>query len=152
MVPRTLSQILLNRCSMYPVVTLTGPRQSGKTTLCRALFPDKPYFSLEASDTRAFAADDPRGFLAQCRGGAVLDEVQRVPDLMVKGASGWHLVEAKSGQTLNAEFFQHLQTLKAELAEGSVAGSHLVYGGPAAMVRSGVAVTPWASIQAEAWD
>lgn len=66
---------------MYPVLTLTGPRQSGKTTLCRMLFPDKPYLNMEAGDTREFATEDPRGFLAQVPDGAILDEVQRVPDL-----------------------------------------------------------------------
>jgi hypothetical protein len=66
----------------FPVVTLTGPRQSGKTTLCRTEFPDKVYANLEAPDTRAFALDDPRGFLAQFPDGAVLDEIQRAPELL----------------------------------------------------------------------
>lgn len=82
MIARTLSRALLERATQYPVMTLTGPRQSGKTTLCRMLFPDKPYFSLEALDTRDFAALDPRGFLAQVPDGAVLDEVQQVPGLL----------------------------------------------------------------------
>jgi predicted AAA+ superfamily ATPase len=63
------------------VVTLTGPRQSGKSTLCRALFPGRPYANLEAPDARAFATDDPRAFLAQFPEGGILDEVQRVPEL-----------------------------------------------------------------------
>lgn len=66
----------------YPVVTITGPRQSGKTTLCRMLFPDRAYSSLEDLDDRAFAQNDPRGFLDRFPGGAVIDEVQRVPDLL----------------------------------------------------------------------
>ena len=66
----------------FPSITLTGPRQSGKTTLCRALFPRHPYATLEATDVRSFARDDPRGFLAQFTEGAVIDEVQRVPDLL----------------------------------------------------------------------
>jgi len=66
----------------FPIVTVTGPRQSGKTTLCRAVFADKPYVSLEAPDVRAFAHDDPRGFLAQYAAGAVLDEVHRAPELL----------------------------------------------------------------------
>jgi hypothetical protein len=82
MIQRALGPTLLQRASMYPVLTLTGPRQSGKTTLCRMLFPEKPYLSLEALDTRSFAASDPRGFLAQMPGGAILDEVQRTPDLL----------------------------------------------------------------------
>jgi predicted AAA+ superfamily ATPase len=64
------------------VVTVTGPRQSGKTTLCRAVFPDKPYVSLEAPDVRDYARTDPRGFLGDHRAGAILDEIQRVPELL----------------------------------------------------------------------
>lgn len=66
----------------FPVVTVTGPRQSGKTTLCRAVFPEKPYVSLEAPDVQDFARADPRGFLSERRGGAVLDEIHRVPELL----------------------------------------------------------------------
>ena len=62
-------------------LTITGPRQSGKTTLCQATFPHKPYVNLETPDIRAFATEDPRGFLATIPDGAVLDEIQRVPDL-----------------------------------------------------------------------
>lgn len=65
-----------------PVVTLTGPRQSGKTTICRSCFPDHTYSNLEIPDTRRFALDDPRGFLKQFPDGAVIDEVQRCPDLL----------------------------------------------------------------------
>ncbi|MDP1832914.1 MAG: ATP-binding protein [Geothrix sp.] len=80
--PRRLSPQLLDRASHYPVVTLTGPRQSGKTTLCRALFPELPYRSLESLDHRRFAQEDPRGFLEEIPEGAILDEIQRVPDLV----------------------------------------------------------------------
>lgn len=82
MVACALAQALKKRAALYPVLTLTGPRQSGKTTLCRMLFPNKPYFSLEALDAREFATSDPRGFLAQIPEGAVLDEVQQVPGLL----------------------------------------------------------------------
>lgn len=82
MIVRDLSPVLRAAAGRAPVVTLTGPRQSGKTTLCRELFGDRPYVSLEAPDVRAFAGGDPRGFLAQFPGGAVLDEIQRVPDLL----------------------------------------------------------------------
>ncbi len=81
MIPRALSAPVRAAAGMYPVITITGPRQSGKTTLCRALFPHLPYYSFEAPDIRLMAQDDPRGLLAQCPGGAVLDEIQRVPDL-----------------------------------------------------------------------
>jgi len=65
----------------YPVVTLTGPRQSGKTTLCRSVFPGMPYVNLEAIDEREAATQDPRGFLSAYPDGAILDEIQRVPSL-----------------------------------------------------------------------
>lgn len=82
MIDRELTAKLLHLATLYPVVVLTGPRQAGKTTLCRATFPDLPYISLEALDIRDFARSDPRGFLASCRDGAVIDEVQRVPSLL----------------------------------------------------------------------
>ncbi|MEX2444328.1 MAG: ATP-binding protein [Alkalispirochaeta sp.] len=65
----------------FPIVGITGPRQSGKTTLARALFSEKPYVSLEDPDTRRYVESDPRGFLAQYSDGAVIDEAQRVPEL-----------------------------------------------------------------------
>ncbi len=65
----------------YPVVAITGPRQSGKTTLVQAAFPELPYANLEDLETREFAVTDPKGFLASYRDGAVLDEVQRAPEL-----------------------------------------------------------------------
>ena len=82
MIERALSTHLLEVCERYPVVTLTGPHQSGKTTLCRMVFPERPYVSLENPAERAFAVDDPVGFLARFADGAVLDEVQRAPDLV----------------------------------------------------------------------
>lgn len=66
----------------FPVVALTGPRQSGKTTLVRSLLPQRPYVSLENPDAREFALQDPRRFLDQFPAGAVLDEVQRAPQLL----------------------------------------------------------------------
>ena len=82
MVPRTLEPKLRALARKFPVVTLTGPRQSGKTTLCRACFSDRRYVSLEAPDVREYAQRDPRGFLAELAEGAVLDEVQRVPGIL----------------------------------------------------------------------
>ncbi len=80
-IERDLTPQLRKAARQFPAITLTGPRQSGKSTLCRAEFPDLPYASLEAPDIRAFAREDPRGFLAQYPAGAILDEVQRVPEL-----------------------------------------------------------------------
>lgn len=81
MIPREAATSLRQLAGWYPVVALTGPRQAGKTTLARAVFSDKPYASLEDADTRAFALADPRRFLAQFSQGAILDEVQRAPEL-----------------------------------------------------------------------
>lgn len=80
-IERNLRGPLLEMTGRLPVVAVTGPRQSGKSTLCRYAFPEKPYVSLEPLDTREYAAGDPRGFLAEHADGAVLDEVQRVPEL-----------------------------------------------------------------------
>lgn len=65
----------------FKAIAVVGPRQSGKTTLVKTLFGDKPYFSLENPDIRSFAIDDPRGFLKTIENGAILDEVQRTPQL-----------------------------------------------------------------------
>jgi predicted AAA+ superfamily ATPase len=65
----------------FPVVALTGPRQSGKTTLACSVFPKKPYRTLEDPETRQLALSDPRAFLAQFPDGAILDEIQRAPEL-----------------------------------------------------------------------
>ncbi len=81
MIERTMLPTLLQASREYPVVTLTGPRQSGKTTLCRMAFPDKPYINLETPDIRRFAQEDPRGFLATIPEGAILDEIQRTPEI-----------------------------------------------------------------------
>lgn len=82
MIPRHLESKLLGAAKSYPVVHLTGPRQSGKTTLVRKAFPRHSYVSLEDPDEREFASSDPRGFLQRLKDGAVLDEVQRVPELL----------------------------------------------------------------------
>ena len=81
MIKRTLTPYLQRDAGFYPVVTLTGPRQSGKTTLVRSAFPDHDYVSLEDPDARAFATEDPRGFLDRFAGPVILDEAQRFADL-----------------------------------------------------------------------
>ncbi len=81
-IPRHIEKELLSTAASYSVVTLLGPRQSGKTTLVRHVFPEKPYVSLENPDDRSFAEQDPRGFLEQYPEGAILDEIQRLPILL----------------------------------------------------------------------
>ena len=82
MIHRTLQTALEHLATKYPVITLTGPRQSGKSTLLRHSFPNYHYISLEDLDMREFATNDPRGFLATYPHRVILDEVQRVPSLM----------------------------------------------------------------------
>ena len=81
MITRTAEKKLVQLHKMFKVVAVTGPRQSGKTTLVKKVFPGKTYVNLENPDIRRFSVDDPRGFLSQYPEGAVLDEVQRNPDL-----------------------------------------------------------------------
>jgi len=81
MLNRSAFPTALRLAQGFPVLAITGPRQSGKTTLVRTLFADKPYVSLEDPEERSFADSDPRGFLARFPQGAILDEVQRCPDL-----------------------------------------------------------------------
>ena len=113
MIPRHMSEQILEAATTYPVVAVTGPRQSGKTTLCRELFPAHAYVNLERPEVRQFAIADPNGFLAQFTQPVILDEVQRVPDLfstimplvdehkrmgefILSGSQNFHLQEAIS--------------------------------------------------------
>lgn len=81
-VVRSISDELQDLAKHYPVVMVTGPRQSGKTSLCRNQFPEKPYFSLENPDTRSIVIADPRAFLNANPDGAIIDEFQRFPGLL----------------------------------------------------------------------
>ena len=81
MLTREAAEIAIKKFKQYPIIAITGPRQSGKSTLAKFLFSNKPYLSLEDLDHRQFATDDPRAFLSQFIEGAILDEVQHCPDL-----------------------------------------------------------------------
>ncbi len=81
-IKRNVEKKLLKFAKQYPVVTITGPRQSGKTTLCQHVFPGKKYVSLEDLDNRNYALNDPRGFLSEYSNGVIIDEVQKAPDLL----------------------------------------------------------------------
>ena len=79
---RNLEPNLRQAAGQSPVLTITGPRQSGKTTLVKAVFPKHDYVNLESLDSRTSAIEDPRGFLNQFHGGVIIDEVQNVPELL----------------------------------------------------------------------
>ncbi len=81
MINRELASIIKRLRKQFPVITLTGPRQSGKTTILQSIYTDIPYISLEDFDISNAAINDPRGFLSNYPKGAVLDEAQRVPEL-----------------------------------------------------------------------
>jgi len=81
MIERTLASKVTSLAQKFQVITLTGPRQSGKTTLVKATFPDLPYVSLEEPDIRQIALTDPRGFLSNYPNGVILDEIQNTPEL-----------------------------------------------------------------------
>lgn len=82
MIKRHLAEKILALARQFPVVSITGPRQSGKTTLARMTFGHHDYVNLEEPDEREFAASDPRGFLRRFTGGVILDEIQRAPQLL----------------------------------------------------------------------
>lgn len=82
MYERLITPTLLRLSKLYPILGITGPRQSGKTTLAKMLFKHLPYVSLENLDIRSQAQNDPRAFLEQYKAGAIFDEVQHVPDLL----------------------------------------------------------------------
>ncbi len=81
MIPRTLSNVLTKLRTQYPAITMTGPRQSGKTTICRAIFQGLQYVNFERPDVRQRFTEDPSAFLDAYPHGAVFDEFQRVPEL-----------------------------------------------------------------------
>ncbi|MCD4848993.1 MAG: ATP-binding protein [Candidatus Aegiribacteria sp.] len=82
LIQRKVGSVFKRLIQDYPVITLTGPRQSGKTTLCRMTYPEMAYANLEDPEIREYAFTDPKGFLAQFPDSVILDEIQRVPELI----------------------------------------------------------------------
>lgn len=81
MIKRKIETALKNIAKKFPVITITGPRQSGKTTLCKSVFPNYTYVSLENPDNKDFALEDPKGFLKQYNSKVIIDEAQNAPKL-----------------------------------------------------------------------
>jgi predicted AAA+ superfamily ATPase len=80
-IQRDIQPLIEQALQKYPIVALTGPRQSGKTTLCKILRPNYAYVNLEDLSMRGFALEDPKGFLETYKSGVIIDEIQYVPDL-----------------------------------------------------------------------
>ncbi len=81
-VKRNIEKAIVSSAKLFPVITVTGPRQSGKTTLVKNIFSDKPYFNLELPDVNERIQQDPRAFFNKLENGAVIDEIQRLPELI----------------------------------------------------------------------
>ena len=118
MIQRSIEPQLQRLAAQFPVITITGPRQSGKTTLAQHYFKDYDYVNLEDPEIRAYATEDPKGFLADHPAPLIIDEVQRVPELL-----SYIQVMAdrdrKSGQYVLTG--SHQPKLKAEISQ-SLAG------------------------------
>jgi len=125
-VRRRASEALARFQSGFPVIGITGPRQAGKTTLARIAFPDKPYITLEDPDHLDYARSDPRRFLDQFSDGAILDEVQRCPELFsyLQGIVDQHQVMGEFILTGSQQFGFRQQV--AQSLAGRIAMLHLL--------------------------
>ncbi|MBT7151503.1 MAG: ATP-binding protein [Deltaproteobacteria bacterium] len=128
LVTRAIAAHIKRLASQYPVITITGPRQSGKTTLCKMVFPEKAYVSLENPDSRRFAATDPNGFFKQYPAGAIIDEIQRVPELLsyIQGIVDDHGIAGEFIITGSAQF-ELLENVTQSLAGRTALGKLLPF-------------------------
>ena len=90
-----MAALLAERARQYPAITITGPRQAGKTTLARECFARLPYFNLERPDLREAALNDPRGLLERAPDGAIFDEVKARPHYIVEDRINFEREEAE---------------------------------------------------------
>ena len=140
MILRKIAHEILDQVDKIPVITLTGPRQSGKTTLARHLFPDYDYLNMELPEDRNYAREDPRGFLNTYSQGVIIDEVQHVPELfsyiqlhvdthqengkiILTGSQNFLLLEKISQSLAGRTLIFHL--LPLSLSELAVSGENL---------------------------
>ncbi|MEI9912929.1 MAG: ATP-binding protein [Bacteroidota bacterium] len=165
MIKRIAEARLKKLASAFRSVAVVGPRQSGKTTLCRLVFPGKPYISLENPDTLEFAQTDPRGFLAQFKKGAILDEAQKAPHLFsylqqvldetkkkglfILTGSNNFLLQENITQTLSGRI-AYLQLLPLSLQELKNSkkikadyGWHIITGGYPEVIAKKIAPADW---------
>jgi uncharacterized protein len=167
MINRQVTERLIYLSKTFRSVAVVGPRQSGKTTLCRAVFPEKPYISLENIDVLDFATTDPRGFLSQYNNdnGAILDEIQKAPHLFsylqqildeskkkglfILTGSNNFLLQENITQTLSGRI-AYLQLLPLSLEELKASSflkndyaSHIINGGYPEVISEGINPTDW---------
>lgn len=167
MINRIATERLIHLSKTFRSVAVVGPRQSGKTTLCRTVFPEKPYVSLENPDVLEFATTDPRGFLSQFNNenGAILDEIQKAPHLFsylqqildetkMKGlfiltGSNNFLLQESIAQSLSGRI-AYLQLLPLSLEELKTSSFlkneyawHLITGGYPEVISEGINPTDW---------
>jgi len=165
MIKREAEIKLIKLAKTFRSVAVVGPRQSGKTTLCRRTFPQKPYVSLENPDILEYAITDPRGFLNQYKRGAILDEIQRAPQLFsylqqildetkskglfILTGSNNFLLQENISQTLSGRI-AYLQLLPLSLEEIRAAGKlksdykgHILQGGYPEVVAKRILVADW---------
>jgi hypothetical protein len=117
MIPRQLGTKVLQWATQFPVITVTGPRQSGKSTLCKALFPHKTYINLEDLTLRQIVQGDPRGFLDRLPDGAIFDEIERFPELC-SYIQTWVDISEQSGRYIltGSSQFELMQNISQSLA------------------------------------
>ncbi|MCS6934169.1 MAG: ATP-binding protein [Chitinophagales bacterium] len=115
-IQRHLTEIVRKRARKMPIIAITGPRQSGKTTLAKQAFPDYRFISLETTDSRAYAQNDPRGFLEEYGPRLVIDEAQYVPQLFshiqdmvdLSGKTGQYVLTGSQNFKLSSSISQSL--------------------------------------------
>lgn len=116
MIKRTLEQSILDQKNKFPVIAITGPRQSGKTTLAKKLFPSYEYHNLEHLNTKKVVQSDPVGFVEKLKGPVIIDEIQKIPELLsqiqvqvdASGLMGQFVITGSENLTLSAKISQSL--------------------------------------------